>query len=354
MVRLWTLEAHAHGADVVSYFRWRQASFAQEQMHAGLNLPSSHELSQGGREAAAAANDLARLGDFPRARPLRWRSSTIMRRIGLPRYSRKAQIFAIRSWSSAGTRRSGASALTSILCRQARRSRIIVLCWFPPCRLSLSPLRGVRCSDRDCRLRPAIRFENPPLFDPGGIASGRLQSLLNTRVTEVSSLRPGVLVEISGAICGHAERWREQVETRAETLATFGDGAPALVAKGNYHYLACWPDVGALGMLMALLCEKAGLATIELPTEVRLRRRGGLTFAFNYGQTPWRAPFSDEPLLGEPEVMPRNFTVWRTYAASAKDGDWAGFGAELDALRPPLEQLSRQLAARHWRHLVDP
>ena len=65
MVRLWTLEAHAHGADVVSYFRWRQASFAQEQMHAGLNLPSSHELSRGGREAAAAAGDLACLGDLP-------------------------------------------------------------------------------------------------------------------------------------------------------------------------------------------------------------------------------------------------------------------------------------------------
>ena len=65
MVRLWTLEAHAHGAEVVSYFRWRQASFAQEQMHAGLNLPNSHELSPGGREAAAAADDLARLGDLP-------------------------------------------------------------------------------------------------------------------------------------------------------------------------------------------------------------------------------------------------------------------------------------------------
>jgi hypothetical protein len=60
MVRLWTWEAAAHGADVrrralrrsvcmhahshtpraqvVSYFRWREAPFAQEQMHAGLNL----------------------------------------------------------------------------------------------------------------------------------------------------------------------------------------------------------------------------------------------------------------------------------------------------------------------------
>ena len=35
MIRLWTLEAFAHGADCVSYFRWRQAPFAQEQMHAG-------------------------------------------------------------------------------------------------------------------------------------------------------------------------------------------------------------------------------------------------------------------------------------------------------------------------------
>jgi beta-galactosidase len=51
---------------------------------------------------------------------------------------------------------------------------------------------------------------------------------------------------------------------------------------------------------------------IELPAEVRLRRRGELTLAFNYGETPWRAPFSNEPLLGEPEVIPRNFTVWRS------------------------------------------
>ena len=51
MVRLWTWEALAHGADVVSYFRWRQAPFAQEQMHAGLNLPGLDEWSPGGKEA---------------------------------------------------------------------------------------------------------------------------------------------------------------------------------------------------------------------------------------------------------------------------------------------------------------
>ena len=41
MVRLWTWEAFAHGAETVSYFRWRQVPFAQEQMHSGLLQPDS-------------------------------------------------------------------------------------------------------------------------------------------------------------------------------------------------------------------------------------------------------------------------------------------------------------------------
>ena len=30
---LWSWEAIAHGAETVSYFRWRQAPLVQEQMH---------------------------------------------------------------------------------------------------------------------------------------------------------------------------------------------------------------------------------------------------------------------------------------------------------------------------------
>ena len=41
MVRLWSWEAFAHGAEAVCYFRWRQALFAQEQMHAAFLRPDS-------------------------------------------------------------------------------------------------------------------------------------------------------------------------------------------------------------------------------------------------------------------------------------------------------------------------
>jgi beta-galactosidase len=312
-VRLWTLEAHAHGADVVSYFRWRQAPFAQEQMHAGLNLPSSHELSQGGREARAAADDLTRLGHLPASAPAQvaivydyeahW-ITTIQPQGADFRYSEL-----VFRWYEA-IRRLGLDVDFVPPGATLESYRLVLVPSLPI--VSVSAERAFAAATGIVVFGPRSGSKTRQFAIPEELPPGPLQRLLNTRVIEVSSLRPGVLVEISGAICGYAERWREQVETRAETFATFPDGAPALIARDNYHYLACWPDVGALGMLVALLCRKAGLETIELPTEVRLRRRGDLIFAFNYGGTPWRAPFSGELLLGEAEVTPRNFTVWRT------------------------------------------
>ena len=312
MVRLWTLEAHAHGAEVVSYFRWRQAPFAQEQMHAGLNLPSSHELSPGGREAAAAAVDLARLGELPA--------------------NRRAQAAIVYDYE--------AHWVTAIEPQGADfRYPELVFRWYEAIRrlgLDIDFVRpGAKLDDYRLVLAPSlpiVSVEASTAFAAaGGIVAfgprsgsktrrfsipeelppGPLQPLVRSRVIEVSSMRPGVTVAIDGAISGHAERWREVLETRAETLAAFADGAPALVASGNHHYLACWPDAAALGRLMALLCRKAGLLTIELPAEVRLRRRGDLTFAFNYGEKPWPAPLSGELLIGTPSVAPRGFSVWR-------------------------------------------
>ena len=57
MVRLWALEAYAHGAETVSYFRWRQAPFAQEQMHSGL-LRSDSQKAPGYSEAEQVHHDL--------------------------------------------------------------------------------------------------------------------------------------------------------------------------------------------------------------------------------------------------------------------------------------------------------
>ena len=63
MVRTWTWQAFAHGAEVVSYFRWRQAPFAQEQMHTGLLRPDRSE-DVGAAEVRRVADELKQLGDI--------------------------------------------------------------------------------------------------------------------------------------------------------------------------------------------------------------------------------------------------------------------------------------------------
>ena len=98
MIRLFTWEALAHGADVVSYFRWRQAVSGQEQMHAGLNLPGQHEWSQGGREAVQVGKELLALGRV--AADLAKHpspSSMITRPRGSPASSRRARTLIFQS-----------------------------------------------------------------------------------------------------------------------------------------------------------------------------------------------------------------------------------------------------------------
>jgi beta-galactosidase len=58
MVRLWSWQAFAHGAEVVCYFRWRQAPFAQEQMHAGVKR-NDNSKSQAWYEIEQVRDELA-------------------------------------------------------------------------------------------------------------------------------------------------------------------------------------------------------------------------------------------------------------------------------------------------------
>jgi beta-galactosidase len=68
MVRLWSLEAFAHGAGVVSFFRWRQAQHAQEQMHSGLNRPDNRPDAAADRWANRPPGD----HDGHRSRAVWW------------------------------------------------------------------------------------------------------------------------------------------------------------------------------------------------------------------------------------------------------------------------------------------
>lgn len=313
MVRLWTWEALAHGAEVVSYFRWRQCPFAQEQMHAGLNLPN-RELSRGGHEAARVGGELRDL---------------------VLSASQRAPIALVSDDEAAW--------ITRLQPHGADFSyALLAFRWYEAARhlgldldivASGSPLSGYAAVlvptlpyVSDAALAAFRQYDGPIMFGPRSgsktanfqvpatLPPGPLQDLLPLRVTEVASLRPGLTAAVGGPqIAGRAERWREWLATDLPALASFPDGAPALVQAGNRHYLACWPDEELLAATLEhLLVRQAGLVATRLPSHVRLRRRGDLTFAFNYGPEPWQGPADVAYVLGGSSVAPQDLACWRS------------------------------------------
>jgi beta-galactosidase len=314
-IRLFTWEALAHGAEVVSYFRWRQAPFAQEQMHAGLNLPDNSGLSPGGREARQVGAELAALGELP-----------AMRRANV------ALVFDYEASWSTRIQPQGADYLYEVLAfrwyEAVRRLGLDIDILPPGADLAGYALVLVPTLPHigEAALACLARAEGQVLFGPrsgsktrnfsipANLPPGPLASLIPLRVTEVASLRPGLDEVVRGAASGAAKRWRERIELTgaAEIDARFEDGDPALVRAGRWSYLACWPDAPLLANVLRAIAARAGLGVESLPEGVRLRRRGDLTFAFNYGDEIYVAPApASRFVLGGRGVGPSEVAIWR-------------------------------------------
>lgn len=312
MVRLWTWEALAHGADVVSYFRWRQAPFAQEQMHAGLNLPGLDELSPGGLEAEAVGRELARIGSLPPSTQgdvalvfdyeAQWVTDIQPQGVDF-RYKE----LAFRFYEA--LRRLGLNVDFVPPGHSLKGYALVVVPSLPI--VSEAAERAFAEADGIVVFGPRSGSKTRQFQIPAGLPPGPLRSLLDLRVNEVSSLRPGLAQRVTGKVKGTASRWVEHVQTKATVEARFENGLPAFVRSGQTYYLACWPDPSLLQSIMGKLVKAAKLKSVSLPEHVRLRRRGAYCFAFNYGPATWRLPPGTKPLFGKSTVKPRDFAVWK-------------------------------------------
>jgi beta-galactosidase len=311
MVRLWTLEAMAHGAELVSYFRWRQTPFAQEQMHAGLLRPDSSD-DIGADEARQSCADIVRLG------PLLVAKAPV------------ALIFSYEADWLLRTQPQGASFLYLELVFNAytalRSLGFDVDIVSPDAilegyRMIVAPSLPIVTGDLMTKL---ARFAGPILFGPRSgsktadfaiapnLPPGLLQSVLPFRVLRVESLRAGVEMMGDGFAI---RRWFEHVDAGGVIVedAVLG-GQPAVLRQGNYRYVAGWPDDALWGRLIERMAEEAGISTVELPRDVRIRSAGNLRFAFNYGPTSVTLDGSGslDFVLGGPMLPPAGVAVWKS------------------------------------------
>ena len=283
MVRLWTLEALAHGAELVSYFRWRQAPFGQEQLHAGLLRPDS-DPAPGLAEAAQAKIDIEQLGP-----------------LGPPPKS-VALIFSYEAdWvTGIQPQGQGLSALWAAFdCYSALRKLGLDIDILPPgaaldgYALCVIPCLPIAPAELEASLatfsgqvvigpRSGSRTEEFEI--PKGLPPGEL---FPARVVRVESLRPGLRHQADGFAI---ELWLEHLETNAEAELVAQDGTVAVWRNRNRRYLAAWPTADLASLVMARAVADAGLATCALPEGLRLRRTGDHTFVFNYSAEPITLP----------------------------------------------------------------
>ena len=107
-----------------------------------------------------------------------------------------------------------------------------------------------------------IDFAIPPTLAPGS-----LQRHLPIKIVRVESLSPGL----------GEPRWVEHVES---DLTPEYD---VVWQQGNLRYLSAWPDHALLDRVVHDMADEAQLSIVQLPRDIRLRRVGKTTFAFNYG-----------------------------------------------------------------------
>ena len=312
-VRLWTWEAFAHGAEVVSYFRWRQAPFAQEQMHAGLlgrirSRPKASPRRSRWREEIAElapsldANTPAEVAIvFDYASAWAWE---------IQPQGQEFDYFRIVFDTYRALRRLGLSVdivpATTAIFPATGWSRS------PPCspgRTRWSRHSAISTGSRSSARAAAPRRPTSPC--PPSMPPGLPADLLDARVCRVETLPADCPVPVGPA---NFRFWREFVVPgpQARVILKSDDGWPALIRQGHVQYMAGWGDEQLLLATLQELAEELNIPTVHLPEGVRIRQSGGHLYAVNYGDEDFDLAalgIRGEPMLGEMTLQPSGVSI---------------------------------------------
>lgn len=276
MVRLWSWEAFAHGAETVCYFRWRQAPFAQEQMHAGLYYPDNSP-APGLAEVQQVATEIEQLPE----------SSTAAAQVAI--------MFDYNSQWAWQTQPQGASFDYFSLVLdyyKALRSLGLSIDIISPGQVSLNAYKlviipGLMYFD-ECLNNAIESFTGTLLAGPRsgskdcdfGLNCQQIMPGINSSVKHVQSLRADVKIPLQ---CGaYAQHWLETTSLEDPVLEYAVTEQPIRIGQPKRQYLTAWLDQPALVRLLQALATQEGIDTQRLPEGLRIRDTQQHRFIFNY------------------------------------------------------------------------
>jgi len=278
MVALWSLEAFAHGAEVVSYFRWRQAPMGQEMMHAGLQTADGRE-APGMAEARQVAEIVKTFADAETAQaPVAivfdyasdWAWHTQPQGAGFDYFR---LVFA----TYRALRRAGLSVdIANSDCRDFAGYKAV----FAPGLATLEPslVEAIDAAGAVGVLGPRTGAITTEFRIPDGGRPG--VPGLDVRVELIESLPPHAGMPVAGG--GMVDHWCERLSGSAKTLLSLENGAPVMMAEGKRWYLGGFPDEALFDRIVGIVAEAAALKVQPMPEGLRRRMLGDLEFLINY------------------------------------------------------------------------
>jgi len=320
MVRLWSVEAFAHGAECVSYFRWRQIPFAQEQMHAAIkrrdNSKSDTWFAALNVQKELEALKLNLRADIPaKVAILTDADARAITRIERQSdaYDYEKQEFSYYS----ALRQLGVD--VDFVSTQSDFSNyaLVVAPSLPV--ISKELIKKIEASSAHWVFGPRSGSKTNEFSLPENLAPSHLQNVLPVKITSVETTHPDykerlTLNFLRSEKAYTSEIWREELQSETlEVLAKYADGSAAIVANDKVTYIGTVLDADGLKDSLLYYCQQHDVETFDLPRSVRLCRRDGLVFAFNYGEQDAQIDLdvTTEFVIGEQIIPAYDFSVWK-------------------------------------------
>ncbi|MFK7866915.1 MAG: beta-galactosidase [Alphaproteobacteria bacterium] len=297
MVKLWSMEAIAHGAEVISYFRWRQAPFAQEQMHAGLLRPD-HKDTQGLLEAKAVADELQGLGDithcdadiaiiFDYESQWAWEIQPQGKDFDYFRLVFE-QYRALRSMGL------NVDILPANVTDFGVRKLVLIpglMTWNDSLKAAIDQFDGAVLAGP----RTGLKTQNMHIPDSLG------PDFAGVTTARVHSMRPNISIPLEHG--GNIIHWFEQLEGEGDIiLKTLDDRAPVLVRDDVGFYLGAWLDQAGYVNMFKTLCDTLDIPYHIMPKGVRRRAAADKLLILNYN--PHAADY-------EGDTIPAASYIWK-------------------------------------------
>ena len=278
MVRLWTWEAFAHGAEAVCYFRWRQAPMAQEQMHAGILRPDSAP-AEAYDEAAEVARELADASEVAQCQSnialvfdydADWSWAIQPHAKGLTYLNVVFEAYR-------ALRKLGLSIdIVPSTCRDFTGYRVIAVPGLMHLPEELSQALSASSAQIIYGPRTAAREANFNIPNPLPPAIEGL----NATVSRVESLRPDAAIPLQGG--GLLHSYREHLISEASVDLRDENGTPVSLRQDNIRYLGAVLDVAGWIRIFQSACATAQIETMVLPQGIRTRTTASERFWFNH------------------------------------------------------------------------